>query len=118
MPTSFIFQALSAQEDLEKTREELKTAVMTPPAPPDDDEQDGADAQASAELLSDGGVRRRSEEERVTEAQKNERVKKQLQVEQIMTHCVDLQRKFTTMTTSHERWPETKNVLYEYCPQI
>ncbi|KAF0026783.1 hypothetical protein F2P81_021520 [Scophthalmus maximus] len=77
--TEWQHKALSAQEDLEKTREELKTAVMTPPAPPDDDEQDGADAQASAELLSDGGVRRRSEEERVTEAQKNERVKKQLQ---------------------------------------
>lgn len=74
------FQALSAQEDLEKTREELKTA-MTSPLAPENDEQDETNAEASAELLSDGVTSHRSEEERITEAQKNERVKKQLQVE-------------------------------------
>lgn len=74
------FQALSAQEDLEKTREELKTAMTSPPAP-ENDEQDETNAEASAELLSDGVTSHRSEEERITEAQKNERVKKQLQVE-------------------------------------
>lgn len=73
-------QALSAQEDLEKTREELKTAMTTPPAP-EHDEQDETNAEASAELFSDGVTSQRSEEERITEAQKNERVKKQLQVE-------------------------------------
>uniref|UniRef100_A0A4W6DU05 Radixin n=1 Tax=Lates calcarifer TaxID=8187 RepID=A0A4W6DU05_LATCA len=72
------FQALSAQEDLEKTREELKTAMTSPPAP-EHDEQDETNAEASAELLSDGVTSHRSEEERITEAQKNERVKKQLQ---------------------------------------
>lgn len=73
-------QALSAQEDLEKTREELKTAITSPPAP-EHDENDETNAEASAELLSDGVTSHRSEEERITEAQKNERVKKQLQVE-------------------------------------
>ncbi|TWW80398.1 Radixin [Takifugu flavidus] len=70
--------ALVAQDDLEKTREELKTAVTAPPAP-EHDEQDETNAEASAELLSEGVTSHRSEEERITEAQKNERVKKQLQ---------------------------------------
>lgn len=73
------FQALVAQDDLEKTREELKTAVTAPPAP-ESDEQDETNPEASAELLSEGVTSHRSEEERITEAQKNERVKKQLQV--------------------------------------
>lgn len=75
------FQALVAQDDLEKTREELKTAMTAPPAP-EHDEEDETNAEASAELLSEGVTSHRSEEERITEAQKNERVKKQLQVEQ------------------------------------
>uniref|UniRef100_A0A3Q1EC47 Radixin-like n=1 Tax=Acanthochromis polyacanthus TaxID=80966 RepID=A0A3Q1EC47_9TELE len=76
--TEWQHKALSAQDDLEKTREELKTAIMSPPAP-EHDEQDETNAEASAELLSDGVTSHRSEEERITEAQKNERVKKQLQ---------------------------------------
>uniref|UniRef100_A0A669ED47 Radixin n=1 Tax=Oreochromis niloticus TaxID=8128 RepID=A0A669ED47_ORENI len=76
--TEWQHKALSAQEDLEKTREELKTAMTSPPAP-ENDEQDETNAEASAELLSDGVTSHRSEEERITEAQKNERVKKQLQ---------------------------------------
>uniref|UniRef100_A0A8C4GTF3 FERM domain-containing protein n=1 Tax=Dicentrarchus labrax TaxID=13489 RepID=A0A8C4GTF3_DICLA len=71
-------KALSAQDDLERTREELKTAMTSPPAP-EHDEQDETNAEASAELLSEGVTSHRSEEERITEAQKNERVKKQLQ---------------------------------------
>lgn len=55
---------------------------MTSPPAPEHDEEDEANAEASAELLSDGVSSHRSEEERITEAQKNERVKKQLQVEQ------------------------------------
>lgn len=69
-----------AQDDLEKTREELKSAITAPPAP-EHDEQDETNAEASAELLSEGVTSHRSEEERITEAQKNERVKKQLQVD-------------------------------------
>lgn len=53
---------------------------MTAPPPPEHDEQDETSAEASAELLSEGVLSQRSEEERVTEAQKNERVKQQLQV--------------------------------------
>ncbi|TMS06099.1 Radixin [Larimichthys crocea] len=75
--TEWQHKALSAQDDLEKTREELKTAMMAPPAP-EHDEQDEA-SEASAELLSEGVTSHRSEEERMTEAQKNDRVKKQLQ---------------------------------------
>lgn len=79
-------QALSAQEDLEKTKEELKTATTAVPAPPgghaEHDEQDENHAEASEELCNEGvsQLDLRSEEERITEAQKNERVKKQLQV--------------------------------------
>lgn len=80
-------QALSAQEDLEKAKEELKSSVVVP-APPEGnaenehDEQDENHAEASAELSNEGvsQLDLRSEEERVTEAQKNERVKQQLQV--------------------------------------
>ncbi|XP_015260621.1 PREDICTED: radixin-like [Cyprinodon variegatus] len=80
-------KALSAQEDLEKTKEELKTAVTPVPAHPgghaehEHDEQDENHAEASAELSNEGvsQLDLRSEEARVTEFQKNERVKKQLQ---------------------------------------
>ncbi|XP_051882623.1 radixin [Pristis pectinata] len=82
-------KAVTAQEDLEKTKEELKIVMTAPPLPPPlvipqaenehDDEQDENNAEASAELLSEGVANHRSEEERITETQKNERVKKQLQ---------------------------------------
>lgn len=83
-----LVQALSAQEDLEKTKEELKTAMTVVPAPlgghaeSEHDEQDENHAEASAELSNEGvsQLDLRSEEARVTEAQKNERVKQQLQV--------------------------------------
>ncbi|XP_056287125.1 radixin isoform X3 [Pseudoliparis swirei] len=88
--TEWQYRALSAQEDLEKTKEELKTAMTVVSAPPagnvenehdDHDEQDENHTEASAELSYEGvsQLDLRSEEARVTEAQKNERVKKQLQ---------------------------------------
>uniref|UniRef100_A0A8C2WSR4 Radixin n=1 Tax=Cyclopterus lumpus TaxID=8103 RepID=A0A8C2WSR4_CYCLU len=88
--TEWQYRALSAQEDLEKTKEELKTAMTVVTAPPasnadsehdEHDEQDENHAEASAELSYEGvsQLDLRSEEARVTEAQKNERVKKQLQ---------------------------------------
>ncbi|MED6258688.1 hypothetical protein ATANTOWER_010870, partial [Ataeniobius toweri] len=84
--TEWQHKALSAQEDLEKTKEELKTAITVPAHPGghaehEHDEQDENHAEASAELSNEGvsQLDLRSEEERVTEAQKNERVKKQLQ---------------------------------------
>ncbi|XP_062865372.1 radixin [Trichomycterus rosablanca] len=80
-------KALSAQEDLEKTKEELKNVMVAAvPAVPagssaenEHDEQDESSAEASAELSSDGLAHLDTEEDRLTEAQKNERVKKQLQ---------------------------------------
>lgn len=87
--TEWQHKAFAAQEDLEKTKEELKTVMSAPPPPPpppvvpptenEHDEQDENSAEASAELSSEGVMNHRSEEERVTETQKNERVKKQLQ---------------------------------------
>lgn len=81
--TSFLHptQAMAAQEDLEKTREELRVAMTSPTmAPHEQDEHDESNGEASAELFSDGISSQRSEEERVTEAHKNLRVKEQLQV--------------------------------------
>uniref|UniRef100_A0A8D0A1F1 Radixin-like n=1 Tax=Sander lucioperca TaxID=283035 RepID=A0A8D0A1F1_SANLU len=85
--TEWQHKALSAQDDLEKTKEELKSAMTVVPAPlsghaeSEHDEQDENHAEASAELSNEGvsQLDLRSEEARVTEAQKNERVKKQLQ---------------------------------------
>uniref|UniRef100_A0A5F7Z7V3 Radixin n=1 Tax=Macaca mulatta TaxID=9544 RepID=A0A5F7Z7V3_MACMU len=87
--TEWQHKAFAAQEDLEKTKEELKTVMSAPPPPPpppvipptenEHDEHDENNAEASAELSNEGVMNHRSEEERVTETQKNERVKKQLQ---------------------------------------
>ncbi|XP_075576529.1 moesin isoform X2 [Pelecanus crispus] len=78
-------KAQMVQEDLEKTREELKTAMSTPHVTEPmhsenehDDEQDENAAEASAELRSEATIKDRSEEERTTEAEKNERVQKHL----------------------------------------
>lgn len=87
-------QALSAQEDLEKTKEELKT-VMTVAVPAgssaenEHDEHDESSAEASAELSNEGLALTDTEEDRLTEAQKNERVKKQLQVSASPDHHGD-----------------------------
>ncbi|KAG7265292.1 hypothetical protein CRUP_032445 [Coryphaenoides rupestris] len=66
--------AMSAQEDLEKTKAELQSAMTLPAAVDEADEASGY-----SELLGEGRVSR-SEEDRVTEAKKNKRVKQQLQV--------------------------------------
>lgn len=83
-PLSVTEQAQMVQEDLEKTRAELKTAMSTPhvaePAENEHDEQDENGAEASAELRADAMAKDRSEEERTTEAEKNERVQKHLKV--------------------------------------
>ncbi|NWU58794.1 MOES protein, partial [Dromas ardeola] len=78
-------KAQMVQEDLEKTKEELKTAMSTPHVTEPmhsenehDDEQDENAAEASAELRSEATIKDRSEEQRTTEAEKNERVQKHL----------------------------------------
>lgn len=74
------------QEDLEKTKEELRNKVMTAHMPEpvhaenEHDENDEENAEASAELTNAAAYKDRSEEERMTEAEKNERVQKHLLV--------------------------------------
>uniref|UniRef100_A0A8C1XLP9 Moesin a n=1 Tax=Cyprinus carpio TaxID=7962 RepID=A0A8C1XLP9_CYPCA len=79
-----LFQATQVQEDLEKTKEELKNKVTSVHVQEpvhgenDNDEGDESSAEASAELTSEADYKDRSEEERMTEAEKNERVQKHL----------------------------------------
>uniref|UniRef100_A0A8C8TRB8 FERM domain-containing protein n=1 Tax=Peromyscus maniculatus bairdii TaxID=230844 RepID=A0A8C8TRB8_PERMB len=84
--TEWQHKAFAAQEDLEKTKDELKTVMSAPPPPPPPPPPvvppTENDAEASAELSSEGVMNHRSEEEQVTETQKNECVKKQLQWEE------------------------------------
>lgn len=77
-------KATVVQEDLEKTKEELKNTVMQTHVQEvhgesDHDESDESNAEASAELTDAVAYMDRSEEERMTEAEKNERVQKHLQ---------------------------------------
>uniref|UniRef100_A0A669E226 Moesin b n=1 Tax=Oreochromis niloticus TaxID=8128 RepID=A0A669E226_ORENI len=78
-------RAVMVEADLQRTKEELKTKLMGVHIQDsvhsnilDHDETDESSAEASAELTSPGMVRDRSEEERVTEAQKNQRLQKNL----------------------------------------
>ncbi|MGH0180706.1 UNVERIFIED_CONTAM: hypothetical protein FKN15_005014 [Acipenser sinensis] len=79
-------KAASVQEDLERTKEELRKKVMVchvqepVHAENENDENEENGAEASAELTSEGTTQDRSEEERRTEAEKNERVQKHLLV--------------------------------------
>lgn len=79
-------QATTVQEDLEKTKEELKNKVMAAHvqeplnAENEHDENDESSAEASAEFTSAATYKDRSEEERMTEAEKNERLQKHLLV--------------------------------------
>lgn len=75
------------EADLERTKEELKTQLKdvhiqdsVHPHMHEHDETDESSAEASAELTSPGSVRDRSEEERLTEAQKNQRLQRNLKV--------------------------------------
>ncbi|XP_039622276.1 moesin a [Polypterus senegalus] len=79
-------KAVHVQEDLEKTKEELqKKMIVTHVQEPlhaenEHDENDENSAEASAELTSEGTIKDRSEEERMTEAEKNERVQQHLKL--------------------------------------
>uniref|UniRef100_A0A8C1EEQ7 Moesin a n=1 Tax=Cyprinus carpio carpio TaxID=630221 RepID=A0A8C1EEQ7_CYPCA len=79
----YLFQATLVQEDLEKTKEELKNKVVSAHVPEpvhgeNDNDDDESSAEASAELTSAAAYKDRSEEERMTEAEKNERVQQHL----------------------------------------
>ncbi|XP_060911543.1 moesin-like isoform X1 [Labrus mixtus] len=77
-------KATMVQEDLEKTKEELKNKVMAAHvqeplnAENEDEENDESNAEASADFTSAATYKDRSEEERMTEAEKNERLQKHL----------------------------------------
>uniref|UniRef100_A0AAQ4RRG4 Moesin n=1 Tax=Gasterosteus aculeatus aculeatus TaxID=481459 RepID=A0AAQ4RRG4_GASAC len=78
---SLLPQATTVQEDLEKTKEELRNKVMVAHVQEplnEHDENDESSAEASAEFASDVTFKDRSEEERMTEAEKNERLQKHL----------------------------------------
>lgn len=93
-PANSSLQATEAQNDLIKTKEELHMVMTVPPPPPPppmfeamDDNSDSEETASeennsyhSAELHSEGFNNHRNEEDRLTEAQKNERVQKQLKV--------------------------------------
>lgn len=83
-------QAREAQDDLVKTKEELHLVMTAPPPPPpvyepvgyhvQDNLQEEGTENYSAELSSEGILDDRNEEKRITEAEKNERVQRQLMV--------------------------------------
>uniref|UniRef100_A0A673A190 Moesin-like n=1 Tax=Sphaeramia orbicularis TaxID=375764 RepID=A0A673A190_9TELE len=82
--TEWQMKATMVQEDLEKTKEELKNKVLVAHvqeplnAENEHDENDESSAEASAEFTSAATYKDRSEEERMTEAEKNERLQKHL----------------------------------------
>uniref|UniRef100_A0A8C1FV98 FERM domain-containing protein n=1 Tax=Cyprinus carpio TaxID=7962 RepID=A0A8C1FV98_CYPCA len=79
-------RAKEVQDDLEKTREELQHVMSSPvvaapmaePLENDHDDHEENNSTYSAELQVEGIEDHRNEEERITEAEKNERVQKQL----------------------------------------
>ncbi|CAB1352739.1 unnamed protein product [Coregonus sp. 'balchen'] len=77
-------KACMVQEDLEKTKEELKSKIMAShiqepmQAENEHDENDESSDQASAEFTGGISYKDRSEEERMTETEKNERVQQHL----------------------------------------
>lgn len=91
-------QATTVQEDLEKTKEELKNKVLAAHvqeplnAENEHDENDESSAEASAEFTAAATYKDRSEEERMTETEKNERLQKHLLVclHSYLTHKIYL----------------------------
>uniref|UniRef100_A0AAZ3SNU1 FERM domain-containing protein n=1 Tax=Oncorhynchus tshawytscha TaxID=74940 RepID=A0AAZ3SNU1_ONCTS len=76
-------RAQEAQDDLLKTKEELHMVMTAPPPPPpppmfNDHDSEENNSTYSADLQNEGFNDHRLEEERLTEAEKNERVQKQL----------------------------------------
>uniref|UniRef100_A0A8C8SFS3 Ezrin n=1 Tax=Pelusios castaneus TaxID=367368 RepID=A0A8C8SFS3_9SAUR len=82
-------RAKEAQDDLVKTKEELHLVMTAPPPPPayepvnyhvhDNLKDEGTEYSAySAEFSSEGILGDRNEEKRITEAEKNQRVQRQL----------------------------------------
>lgn len=95
--THILLQAREAQDDLMKTKEELHMVMaapqpLPPPPPPalydhmdENSDSDENVSTHSADLLIGGINDHRMEEDRLTEAEKNERVQKQLRVRALKT---------------------------------
>ncbi|XP_056283648.1 ezrin b [Pseudoliparis swirei] len=84
---SWQLRAMEAQDDLLKTKEELNMVMTAPPPPPpppmyepmyDNSDSEENASMSSADLQTEGITDHRIEEDRLTEAEKNERVQKQL----------------------------------------
>ncbi|TNN76135.1 Ezrin [Liparis tanakae] len=85
---SWQLRAMEAQDDLLKTKEELHMVMTAPPPPPpppmyepmmyDNSDSEENASTSSADLQTEGINDHRNEEDRLTEAEKNERVQKQL----------------------------------------
>jgi len=76
-------KATSVQEDLEKTKDQLKNQVIAahiqePVTGENEDDENEDENEASAELSASVAYMDRSEEERMTEAEKNQRVQQHL----------------------------------------
>lgn len=102
--SSLLLKAKEVQDDLIKTREELQNVMVSPVAAPmaapvlaamevpserlenDHEDHEENSSTYSAELLVDGIEDHRNEEERITEAEKNERVQRQLMVTYAYMH--------------------------------
>lgn len=93
VPVGLLSKAKEAQDDLVKTKEELHLVMAAPPPPPppvyepvsyhvqENLQEEGPEYTGySAELSSEGILDDRNEEKRITEAEKNERVQRQLMV--------------------------------------
>lgn len=84
-------QAYLFESDLERMKDKLKTKLLgvqiqeLHQTENDHDENDETSAEASAELTASGTIRDRSEEERMTEATKNESLHKRLLVRTVHT---------------------------------
>lgn len=74
------------EDDLHKTQDQLQMVMLPPPPPPmydhldDNSDSEENSSTHSTDLHMDGINDHRNEEDRVTEAEKNERVQKQLKV--------------------------------------
>lgn len=106
-------QATTVQEDLEKTKEELKNKVLSAHvqepvnAENEHDENDEDSAEASAELTAAATYKDRSEEERMTEAEKNERLQKHLLVSS--RKYTEISHKYTLLINSRDAPIRNKN---------
>lgn len=123
-------KAREAQEDLVKTKEELHLVMTAPPPPPpiyepvnyhvhDNLHDEGSEYSAySAEFSSEGIRNDRNEEKRITEAEKNERVQRQLKVRESVWRRRINKRFCSWKTDNLTAWLNTHTVIFFLCLQV